>query len=70
MVRTGIDSTLLSQLARGEYVVNERAVAEAIVGRIRVRQAAHSDVLVTAEALQELPLGPPKGDAAAGSHAA
>jgi hypothetical protein len=70
MVHRGMDSTLMRRLARREYVVNERAVAEAIITRLRSRGRLFSGVLVAAEAFDELALGTPEGDPAAGGHAA
>ena len=49
MGRTGGDTALLRKVAQGEYVVDERAVAEAILGRIAPCPPRISSVLVPAE---------------------
>ena len=57
MVSTGADPRLAERIARGEYVVDTHAVAEAIVRRFR------SPVLVALEALRG-PAVPPDEDEA------
>ena len=72
MVASGMSPTLLRKLAAGEYVVDEQAVAEAIIRRSRELAGAPviSRVLVSAEVFEEL-LGPPaEGEPSAGGDAA
>jgi hypothetical protein len=64
MVRTGLNPTLATAVARGQYVVNERAVAEAILRRSETRR--RSGVLVSSQALDHLPARSEEDGAAAG----
>jgi hypothetical protein len=64
MVRTGLNPTLATAVARGQYVVNERAVAEAILRRSETRP--RSGVLVSSQALDHLPARSEEDGAAAG----
>ena len=65
MVRTGLNPTLATAVARGQYVVNERAVAEAMLRR-RSETRRRSGVLVSAQALDHLPARSEEDGAAAG----
>lgn len=51
MVSTGLDPTLVERVRRGEYVVDEHAVAEAMLRRWR---RDRSVMLVAAQALDRL----------------
>ena len=52
MVRSPGNSRLMQQIARGDYTVDERAVADAILTKLRERRG--SGVLVPAQALERL----------------
>jgi hypothetical protein len=60
MVTTGGDPSLRERIARGEYVVDAQAVAEAMLRRPR------SPMLVPAEALERLPVLPDEDEALPG----
>jgi hypothetical protein len=64
MVRTGMDATLLRRLSRGEYVVDEHAVADAILRRSRSGSRA-SGVLIPLEVFDDLLARRGEPDAAA-----
>jgi hypothetical protein len=60
VVSTGGDPSLRERIARGEYVVDPRAVAEAMLsaaGRARTEGLWRSTVLVAPESLDRPPVG-------------
>ena len=67
MVKSGMSPSLLKRLASGTYVVNELAVAEAILSRSREQRGAptFSRVLVAGEPFEGPPSGP--GESQSGS---
>ena len=67
MVRTGISQSLLSRVTRGEYVVDEHAVAEAMLARIGGRRGG-SSMLVSREPLDRRSAGSQEDGPASGSH--
>jgi hypothetical protein len=56
MVRTGISQSLMRRVMSGEYVVDEHAVAEAMLARLGGRRAG-SSMLVSRESLHRRPAG-------------
>jgi hypothetical protein len=62
MVNAGMDQ-LAQQIARGEYVVDAEAVAEAVLRRWREQPSL---MLVTAQVLDGAAVGPAEDDPASG----
>jgi len=67
MVSTGVDTTLARRIARGEYAIDEHAVAEAIMRRFGLRA---SDVLIAPQAVDPSVPGVEHDEPAAGRDAA
>jgi hypothetical protein len=63
MVRTGISQSLLRRVMSGEYVVDEHAVAEAMLARLGGRRGG-SSVLVSRKSLDRRAGGSPEDGAA------
>ena len=63
MVSSGVDPTVLSRVARGEYVIDEKAVAEAMVRRVtdHLRMPPVSRMFVPAELAEGHAVRPQQG---------
>ena len=65
MVRRGTDEGMVQKLASGEYVIDEHAVAEAMLNRLARGELPRSAMLVAGEPLDGRAVGTGENGAAA-----
>ena len=67
MGRRGTDKSLASRVGGGSYVIDEHAVAEAMLARLIRGELPRSAMLVASETLDGLAAGTAEGSPASGS---